>query len=227
MPWDVPRDLALARTWTAIGDCRYIGHRKIPKALMKGTTRQAYEAALTSLSRIPRHGPHWRDALIETARANQRLGGYFTGITERDLQRAIRHHDAALEALGERARLDPADAVARRNFADQFVMKATAQNMMQDGTGALESTDRALAMLTPLAAADPKNVEAQRDLAFAHSERGRALNMLGRGPEAGLAYAAAVRIRETLVAADPSNQEDVRELSKLRGQQKTVGKHPL
>ncbi len=227
LPRDVPRDLALARTWTAIGDCRYIGRKKIPVELRRGTPRQAYEAALASLRHIPRNSPHWRDALLETARANQRLGGYFTGIIERNLPRAIEHHDAALHALEERASLDPADAVAQRNVADQFVMKATAQNMMEDGAGALESTDRALAMLTPLAAADPKNAEAQRDLAFAHGERGRALNMLDRIAEAELAFATAVRIREKLVAADPSNQEDVRELSKLRGQQQSVSERRL
>lgn len=124
--------------------------------------------------------PSLRDALLETARANQRLGGYFTGVIEHYLPRTTEHHDAALRALEERASLDPADAVAQRNVADQLGMKATAQNMMKDGAGAHESTDRALTMLTPLAAADPKNAEAQRDLAFAHGERGRALNMLDR-----------------------------------------------
>ena len=209
LPRDARRDIGLARTWTAIGDCLYVG-------LRRGKPRQAYETALASLAQLPRGGPHWPDALIELARANQRLGGYFTGPIEQDLSRAIRHHDAALEALGERARLEPGNAVARRNYADQFVMKATAQNMMRDGAGALESTDRALAVLIPLAAADPENAEAQRDLAFAYGERSRALLRLGRSGEAEVARAEAVRVRRNLVAADPSNQEDRRELTRLQ-----------
>lgn len=217
LPRDPHRQLALARTWVAIGDCRYIGYRTIPPALLRGSAREAYEAALATLERLPAAGSHRRDALIEIGRANQRLGGYFTGL-DRDLPRAIRHHDAALQALGERSRLDPSDAVARRNFADQFVMKATAQNMAGDGAGALASCELALPMLSALAAADAKNMEALRDLAFLHGERGRALLLLDRRADALRAYDAAVAIRERLVASDPSNQEDVRELRRLVGQ---------
>ena len=214
LPGGPRRDLALARTWTAIGDCRYIGFRTIPKALMRGTAREAYESALATLDRLPAEGAHRRDALVEIGRANQRLGGFFTGATQ-DLPRAIRHHDAALRALGERARLDPSDAVAQRNFADQLVMKATAQNMAGDGAGALDSCDRALPMLNALASADPKNVEGLRDLAFVHGERHVALRHLGRTADAARAFEAAVAIRRRLVELDPSNQEDQRELRRL------------
>jgi eukaryotic-like serine/threonine-protein kinase len=218
LPAHAFRNLALARTWVAIGDCRYIGKRKIPPSLMRGTARQAYESALVALEGLPETGPHRRDALVEIGRANQRLGGYFTGIVDRDLPRAVRHHDAALQALGARAQLDAGDAVARRNFADQFVMKATAQNMAHDGEGALESTGRALPMLRELAAADPKNAEGQRDIAFALSERGRALVTLNRIDQAELAFAEAIEIRERLVTADPKNQEDRAELQRVVGQ---------
>jgi eukaryotic-like serine/threonine-protein kinase len=215
LPREPKRDVALARTWTAVGDCRYIGIKTISPQLMRGTAREAYDSALAVLQHVPREGPHRRDALVEIARANQRLGGYFTGIIERDLARAIRHHEAALQALEERARLDPSDAVAQRNYADQFVMKATAHNMADDGAGALAATDRALPMLEALATADPKNVEAQRDIAFALSERARALSSLGRPAEADAALTAAIAIRERLVTSDPDNQEERAELRKL------------
>lgn len=219
LPRTPRRDLALARTWTAIGDCRYIGKKTIPAELVRGTPREAYEAALAMLALVPQAGEHHRDTLKELGRAHQRLGGYFTG-PDQDLPRAIGHHDAALRALGERARLDPSDAVARRNFADQFVMKATAQNMARDGAGALESTEKALPILNALVAADAKNVEALRDIAFAQSERARALAVLGRFAEADNAYSEAIAIRQRLVTVDPSNQEDVRDLKRLIGQRK-------
>ena len=201
----LPPTPALARTWTAIGDCRYIG--------LKTTTaaQQAYEGALAVLARLPRSP----DALMETGRAHQRLGGYFSG-SGKDLPRAIRHHDAALRALGERSALNPDDSVARRNYADQIVMKATAQNMMKDGAGALESTTRALVILRELAAADPKNFEAQHDLAFAYGEQGRALLNLGREAEAEEALHAAVAIHERRLAADPNSEEDRRDLNRIR-----------
>lgn len=203
----LPPSPELARTWTAIGDCRYIG-------LHSPTAQQAYEAALGVLSRLPRSP----DVLIETGRAHQRLGGFFSGTMRRDLPRAIRHHDAALQALEQRSALDPADAVARRNLADQLVMKATAQNMMKDGAGALVSTERALEVLRDLAAADPKNSEAQKDLAFAYGEQGTAYEWLGRPAAARRAYAQAIAIHERRLAIDPSSAEDRRDLRRLRGE---------
>jgi len=203
----LPPTPELARTWTAIGDCRYIG-------LRSPTAQQAYEAALGVLAGLP-SSP---DALIETGRANQRLGGFFSGTIVRDLPRAIRHHDAALKALEQRCALDPSDAVARRNFADQMVMKATAQNMMKDGAGALASTERALELLRELAAADPKNAEGQKDLAFAYGEQARALVDLGRFDDARRVYRRAIEIHELRLKSDPSSEEDRRDLKRLQGQ---------
>ena len=210
LPRTPARDLAIARSWVAIGDCLYVGK------VRPGVPREAYESALKVLERIPPNGAHRAELLKEIGRANQRLGGYFTGL-DRDLPRAIRHHDAALAALGELAALDPANAVAQRNFADQIVMKATAQNMARDGAGALEGKRRAEQLLSRLAAADPKNVEAQRDVAFVYEQMGQALVHLKRWDEAAAAIDRAAAIRERHVAADPNNREDVSSLRKLRG----------
>ena len=203
----LPPSPELARTYTAIGDCRYIGLRD-PGA------QQAYESALGVLSRMP----VTPESLVETGRAHQRLGGFFSGVMRRDFGRAIRHHDAALEALERRIALAPDDAVARRNYADQMVMKATAQNMMKDGAGALASTERALALLQELADADAKNFEAQKDLAFAWGEQATALEHLGRLDEARTACMRAIAIHEQRLARDPSSEEDRSDLKRLRAQ---------
>jgi tetratricopeptide (TPR) repeat protein len=211
LPPAAKRDVTLARTWTAIGDCMYIG-RNTPRA------QDAYESALRVLERWPRSA----DVLMESGRAHQRLGGFFTGTIVRDLPRAIQHHDAALHALEERSRLDPSDAMARRNLVDQMVMKATAQNMMKDGAGALESTSRALEVLRALAAADPKNVEAQHDLAFALGEQAAALLSLGRNDEAARAYDQAIAIHAKRLANDPNSEEDRRDMRRLQGQREKI-----
>ncbi|HEV7763980.1 MAG TPA: serine/threonine-protein kinase [Thermoanaerobaculia bacterium] len=215
LPHDPRRDLALAQTWTAIGDSRYIGDKTIPKELLFGTEQQAYEAALTTLASVKSTPELRRDILQEIGRANQRLGGWYTG-RGRDLARALRHHDAALRAFGERAALDPSDAQARRNYADQVAMKATAQNAAGDWNGALESTAHALEMFRTLAAEDPDNAEAQHDLAFAHGERGIAFMNLHRNDEAESALGEAIAIRERLIVADPENQEDRRDLKRMQ-----------
>jgi tetratricopeptide (TPR) repeat protein len=214
LPADPARDIALARTWTAIGDCRYIGNKVIPPSMVRGTTQEAYEAALAIVARVP-HGVHERDALKERARAHQRLGGYYSGVKARNIDLALRHHRAALGALAERVRLDPADAVARRHWADQFIMIATAHNMAKDGASALAAVAQGLEALTALAAADPKNVEAQHDLAFAYSERGTALRHLERWDEAEESYLRAAAIHRKLLEDDPSNAEDRRDLKRV------------
>jgi tetratricopeptide (TPR) repeat protein len=208
LPPSDERDVALARTWTAIGDSRYIGR-------FPGSPRKDYEAALAAASRVPASSKVRRDALMERGRAHQHLGGYFTGLNERDLTAAIRHHDAALRDLGEHAALDPGDSVARRNYADQYVMKATAQVVAGDAAGALASTEKALEVLRVLAAADPKNVEAQHDLAFAYSEQGRALVELKRFAEAEIALERAKALHERRLADDPHSAEDRRDLSRV------------
>jgi tetratricopeptide (TPR) repeat protein len=214
-PPSAARDLALARGWVAIGDCLYVGR------IRPGVPREAYESALQVLGRVPERGPHRAELLKEVGRANQRLGGYFTGL-DRDLPRAVRHHDAALTALGELAALDPTNAVAQRNFADQIVMKATAQNMAKDAAGALEGTKRAEQLLVRLAEADPKNVEAQHDLAFVYEQMGSALMLLERWDEAEVAVDRGIAIRQKLVAADVTNREDSLGLKKLYGIQKEL-----
>jgi tetratricopeptide (TPR) repeat protein len=209
----LPPGHELARTWTAIGDCRYVGQRST-------TAEQAYHAALAVVARLPQSP----EVLMETGRAHQRLGGFYSGIMARDWAKAIAHHDAALVALRARSALAPSDAVARRNWADQIVMKATAQNLMGDGAGALESTTRALAILRELASADPRNVEAQKDLAFAYGEQGHALRKLGRDREARSAVLHAIEIHERRLAADPSSEEDRRDLQKLKGLLSNLGR---
>ena len=216
LPRDVQRDIALAETWTAIGDCRYVGMHVIPKELIRGTAEQAYHAALLTLRDVKPAPEQRRAVLQEIGRANQRLGGFYSGVIVRDLARSLRHHDAALKALGERAALDPSDAVARRNYADQLGMKSTAQNRSGDFEGALESTGQALAVFKTLAAADPDNVEAQHDLAFVYGERGIAFHELKRYDEAAATLNEAIAIRERLAIADPDNQEDRRDLRRVR-----------
>ena len=215
-PQTAQRDLALARTWIGIADCRYIGKLGHPRA--------AYETALSLLAALPPAGAHARERLRELGRAHQRLGGYHTGSLEHDLPRALMHHEAALQALRERARLDPGDAVAHRNFADQYVMIATAHNMAGNGEGAFAAATRGLDMLRELAAADPKNVEAQHDLAFAHSEQGRALAHLERFGEAEAAFERAEAIHDRLSADDPLNAEDRRDLTRVRRMLESVRK---
>ncbi|MDP9193354.1 MAG: serine/threonine protein kinase [Acidobacteriota bacterium] len=218
LPHDIRHELAMAQTWTAIGDCRYIGvgANVIPREILLGTAQEAYEAALATLRDL-RPPPELRSKYLqELGRANQRLGGFYTGGVVRDHARSLRHHDAALRALGERAALEPDDAVARRNYADQFAMKATLQNRSGDWAGALDSTAHALKTFKTLAADDPDNVEAQHDLAFAHGEQGIALMSLKRFDEAQTALREAISIRERLIMADPENQEDRRDLKRVQ-----------
>ncbi|HEV7485474.1 MAG TPA: protein kinase [Thermoanaerobaculia bacterium] len=204
-------DLALARTWVAIADSRYQSNHSA------AAVRGAYENAEQILGRVQVTTANRKDVLTETGRVHQRLGAYFTGGLERDPVRALQHHQAAERALEERAALDPNDAVAKRNFADQLVMTATLQNSVNDAAGALAGTARALPILHALAAADADNIEAQHDLAFAYTQIARANLQLHRWPEASEAVDAALAIHTQLIERDPGNREDRRDVAVLHG----------
>jgi tetratricopeptide (TPR) repeat protein len=204
-------DLALARTWVAIADSRYQG------AIRPEMVRPAYENAARILGEVQPSAADRKDLLTETGRVHQRLGAYFTGAVEHDPARALKHHRAAEQALIERAALDPHDAVAKRNLADQLVMTATLQNSIGDGAGALGGTTRAVAVLRELAAADADNIEAQHDLAFAYTQLARANANLRRWPDATAALDAANAIHTHLIQRDPTNREEHRDIASFYG----------
>ncbi len=201
--------LALARTWVAVGDCRYIGHDRIHPRWRGIPPHDDYENALRVLSSVPLTGPHRGEMLEQLARAHQRLGGYFTRM---DVSRALAHHDAALQALEQRSAMEPLSAVAKRNATDQLVMKATAQIALNDSAGAIASTQCAAKVFRELAEADPTNSEAQHDLAFAYETEASAQSRAGHWAESEYAYRSALAIRQRLAQLDPANREDQRGL---------------
>ncbi|MCU1244498.1 MAG: ppkA [Acidobacteria bacterium] len=205
-------DLALARTWVALGDTLYLSTNVHPVHDGTVTPQGAYEAALRILGGLQAEGPGRSELLAETARAHQRLGAFLTRGTARDPAAALAHHQAALRALQERAALHPTDALARRDAADQLVMTATLQNTTGDSAAALEGTTRAMAVLGELAAADPNNIEAQHDLAFVHEQQASAYYQLARFDQATRSVREALRIRERLARSDRNNLEDRRGL---------------
>jgi tetratricopeptide (TPR) repeat protein len=209
-------DLALARTWVAIADSRYQSNHSA------AAVRGAYENAEQILDRVPVTAANRKDVLTERGRIHQRLGGYFTGTLEHDPSRALLHHQAAERALEARAALDPNDAVAKRDFADQLVMTATLQNNVHDSAAALAGTARALPILRDLATADANNVEAQHDLAFAYTQIARAEMQLRRWTEASEAAEAALAIQTRLIERDPTNREYRRDMAGLYGMASAV-----
>ncbi|MEA2570169.1 MAG: eukaryotic-like serine/threonine-protein kinase [Acidobacteriota bacterium] len=210
-------DLALARSWVAIGDSIYLSGALTPAHADGVAPRGAYESALKILAKIAPNGPHRRDLLKEIARANQRLGGWYTRGALRSPEQSLAHHNASLAALQERAALAPQDGVARRDVADQLVMTATLYNSISDGRRALDATTEALVTLRELAAADPNNIEAEHDLAFAYEQQASALLTLDRWNEAQQSFDQALAIRRKLVEADPGNREDQRGIAGLYG----------
>lgn len=203
--------IALARTWVAIADSQYVGR------IDSSSVRAAYENAEKILERIPLTAANRKDLLTETGRVHQRLGAYFTGTLEHDPARALRYHEEAERLLEERAALDPHDAVAKRNLADQIVMTATLQNAIGDGTAALAGTTRALPILRDLAAADAQNVEARHDLSFAYTQMARADMQLQRWQDAAAALNAAMAINTSIINRDPNNREERRDIASLHG----------
>jgi tetratricopeptide (TPR) repeat protein len=214
IPQSTAADFALARTYVAIGDCMYVGEFQIPKSLLT-PPQEWYERSLQVLARIPANANR-AQLLRDIGRANQHLGSAWSHKPV-DFKRALLDHDAALRALEECMRLTPDDASARRNFADQLAMKATAQNAIGDVDGVIAGMQRALPILADLGAADPKNSEAQHDLAFAHEQLALAYLRAKRYAEARHEADQVLAIRQKLVAADARNREDRRDMMRTYG----------
>jgi tetratricopeptide (TPR) repeat protein len=217
MPPTVTNDLALVRTWVGIADCVYLSTGLVPVVRGGWTPLGAYEHAQQLLDRIRPDDAHRREWLAEVARVHQRLGGFYTNGSWQDPPRALAHHEIARRALEERLRLDPADSVARRTYADHLVMIAVLQNATGNAAGALAGTTSAKPVFEELAAADATNVEAQHDLAFLYEQEGRALVTLRRLDEAERELQAGLAIRLHLVAADTKNREDLRGVGSFYG----------
>jgi tetratricopeptide (TPR) repeat protein len=214
LPHTIASDIAQARTLISIGDCMYVGANQIPPSI-RTPPHSWYERSLQVLQNMP-DGANHIERLRNIGRANQRLGSAWSH-EPADLQRALRYHDAALQALEECMRLAPDDANARRNFADQLVMKATAQNAIGDAEGVIAGTQRALPIFAGLAAIDPRNSEAQHDLAFAREQLALAFLRLKQYPEARNQSEQVLAIRQKLIAADPTNREDRRDMMRTYG----------
>ena len=214
IPRTTASDLALARTYVAIGDCMYVGENQIPASRLT-PPQEWYARSLAVLARIPA-GANRVQVLREMGRANQHLGSIWSHKPV-DLKRALLYHDLALHALEEVMQRSPDDATARRNFADQLVMKATAQNAIGDVDGVIAGTQRALPILAEIAAADPKNSEAQHDLAFAHEQLALGFLAAKRYAEARREADQVLAIRMKLIAADANNREDRRDMNRTYG----------
>jgi tetratricopeptide (TPR) repeat protein len=149
--------LALARTWVAIADARYVGN------IQPASVRNAYENAVRILDRLPSSAANRKDLLTETGRVHQRLGGYFTGAIEHDPARALQMR--ALPILRDLAAADADNVEAQHDLAFAYTQTARAEMQLKRWPEASNALDSALSIHTRLIQRDPTNREERRDIA--------------------------------------------------------------
>ncbi len=144
------------------------------------------------------------EAIRLVAIIEQRIGLYLT--SHGDVRQALAHHHASLAAFEDQLRRRPGSPGARRDYADQLVMKAETQARAGDRAGALADCDRGIALFNQLLAADPSNIEARRDLGYAWYARAAAASIGGPPDCVGVRTAASI-FDQLLQSAGP-NKED-------------------
>ncbi len=121
---------------------------------------------------------------------------------------ALESHDKSLAIRKALYIAQPLSAQARRDLADEYVMRGDAQVRSADFHGALEGYRQALPIFESLLAADPANTEARRDLALAYQSICLPLAELGDPAAALDDYRKSARLFEAMFKDDPTNDED-------------------
>ncbi len=148
----------------------------------------------------------------QLAQVYQRIGNLIRYAPNQDLPQSLEYHRRSLALRETLAATHPESAQARRDVADELLMRSYALRQAADFVSAQADCERAVTMFESLSGADPTNMELRHDLAFAHSALAGAQEDRNNIAAATQARRRSVAILEKLVSADPSNFENVKDL---------------
>jgi non-specific serine/threonine protein kinase/serine/threonine-protein kinase len=144
-------------------------------------------------------------AMLAICDSNTPLDG--TPIPPEDFRQIIESHNKSLALRETLLASEPLSAQARRDLADEYVMRGDAQVRGGDFAGALKGYHQSLPILESLLAADPTNAEARSELAFAYLSISVPLEKLNDEAGALENYRRSLHIFEAMFRDDPSNEE--------------------
>lgn len=119
------------------------------------------------------------------------------------LKHTLAYYDRTTAIHNKILSLDPSNAKALRNRADQFLMRGEAYVFLKQDTAALASYQRSIEMFSELSLREPANTELKRDLVNAYEYKARQLVKVGRDREAIEKYRSAFDLQRKIVDADP------------------------
>lgn len=119
------------------------------------------------------------------------------------LKLTLAHYDQTTAIHNEILVLDPSNAKALRNRADQFLMRGEAYVFLKQDTAALASYQRSIEMFSEQSLRDPANTELKRDLVNAYEYKARQLLKVGKDHDAIEKYRSALDLLRQIVDADP------------------------
>ncbi|MBK6750310.1 MAG: protein kinase [Acidobacteria bacterium] len=119
------------------------------------------------------------------------------------LKETLAYYDRTTAIHNEILALDPSNAKALRNRADQYLMRGEAYAFSNQDAAAIGSYQRSIEMFTELSLREPANNELKRDLVNAYEYTARQLVKVGRDPDAIEKYRLAFDLLRQIVDADP------------------------
>ncbi len=177
-----------------------------------GQPLDIYYRAEEILESLHRTLPSDAEVTRQLAQVYQRIGNFRRYAPQKDLIQSLEFHRRSLELREWLAVEHPESAQARRDVADELLMRSYALREASDLISAQADCERAVTMFETLTGADPTNIELQHDLAFAYAALSAACKDRNNLPSAIQASRRSVLILEKLVAADPTNVENERDL---------------
>jgi serine/threonine protein kinase/tetratricopeptide (TPR) repeat protein len=128
------------------------------------------------------------------------------------LSEALENHEKSLAIRKQILAAEPDSAPARRDLADEYVMRGDLQIRLRDFKGAMQGYSEALGIFESLAAADPANAEARFDLALGYQGYSQALSASGDERNSLKNHHKAADLLELMLKEEPANNEILRYL---------------
>ncbi len=174
----------------------------------------AQQQALNIYEKLKIEAPNDLKVNFGLAKSYQRIGYSYQakGQLENDkllgsgaesLKQTLAYYDRTTAIHNEILVLDPSNAKALRNRADQFLMRGEAYVFLKQYTAALASYQRSIEMFTELSLREPANTELKRDLVNAYEYTARQLVKVGQDHDAIEKHRSALDLLRQIVDADP------------------------
>ena len=196
-----------------LGDALLAGHSNLFDEMPWPAALESFRKSLLIREQLYAADPMNKSDGRNLAQSYQRIGISleFIGDANKDMESwraSLESHRQSVMIREKLVAVNPTSAQARRDLADEYIMKASVQADAGDAAGALADCRKALVMFRALAAADPTNSEARRDLGFTYYATGIVLLKMNDMTGAAENFREEIETFDAMITDDRTNTEN-------------------